>query len=819
MRRSSTGMQDVLANQMNMAGPYGGMGQGMGRVGDTMARLSQNIEQMNQAMQRSPLVSGHPLFRGAGMSGGQMVAGYFGAPIQVQGLPAGAAGSISQMMISDNLQLAMENLGRGTLTELLPGVIGAAASLMPGGAVLGPMAGAAARFMAPGVLRATGLDASLAHGEFARNFRSAIGDRLAGGSVSGRFAESYGVSHDLARHMTGFVREQQEQFNIHGVMNFGLGAEDYMPLQQGMLATMTQRDLNRLVSDGGNVIREQMTALMEVSSTLNMTFEETAQFAQQFGEVEGGAASLAQYARTIEDAAQRAGGGIRRGLAAQFGLAVRAQARHLGLQGEVTRDMAVQDVGVLQGLLNTEAGQRLLTMDRMAAFGGDTEQERIQNMVASMFGAGAAAAQGPIGGMIRANLLAGRGLGQAAFGGSLTDFMSGAGAQFANDPFGFVISGADPMVNQQVQQSALFGTIHRMQQAFGSLDPRAAQAAFISQAERFGMSEVQAGAVWNFYSANLAAAEGLAGDGRTASDIMGLATNLSSKLGITTAEAMARMSSGDLSVQQAEFLSQGIFGATAPDTGERMTQAEMERRARAAATRLSNERIVGAAADYNAARDANIASKGFLGSVMTFGSRAYHQARLEWEGARGMTTEERVVYAAELSKLQASQAGFGLSSVEQQYIQAHRHSLGRFGVDVTDGGADFGGFHGAGAFSESFAGIVRELAGGEGALNFEGLSSQEKAALLQTVNAWISGGGADIAQDLGFEGTVTNVESENFGQLLRRLTKQRGGNPAALALNALRHMFNETTAITGAMNRQVELLKEIADNTAAASKN
>lgn len=836
MRRASVGVQDIWANQMFGAGPYGGMGRTSGMAGDAMFRLNQSLEQLNQQFQNSPLLSGRGMMGGAGFSSGQMfAASVLGAPVQVQGLPGGAAGPLGRMMMAENVTLAMENLERRAMTQLAPGMIGAAASLLPGGAILGPMAGAAAQALAPGIMRNMGLDAQLQRGEMARQFRRDIGDRLAGGSVTGRFIESFAAGRDLSGAMTQYIADQQKQYNYGGILNFGLNAEEYAPLQQAMISTMTQTDLNRLVKSGGKGIKEQMDALIAVSATLNMTFEETAKLAEQFGEVSGGPQALANYVNTIENAAQRAGGGMRRGLAAQFGLAMRAQARQLGLQGELSAANAVQDVGVLQGLIKTAAGQRLLSMDQLAAFGGNTEQERVQNMVAAMFGAGAQVAQGPIGGMIRANIMGGGGPG-AAFRGGLLDFMGGAGAAFARDPFGFQISMADPRVNQQVQSSALFGQMFRMEQAFGGLDPRAAQAAFISQARQMGISATQAGAMFNFYQANKATAEGIADThGRTAGDVMGIATAYAARTGITMSEALAQLRpDGELTLAQAELVIQGVFGAGKVTGGNVLTDAEIERRAKAVGASAGRSATYKMAADrqadYDKAFEKDEHGKSTIGQALRGIKDIYAtflRSSSEYGDASAVAAQAE---AAERQRLLAERASALSSQAELRFASMHRADLGRFGISVGPGGGiDVSGFRGGGTVSAQFEALVKAMAGGgdvSGAVAALG-QGQGFDTLLSTINALMSGLDesklGEVSAAFGLDGaladrklTVEEVgKGGNLGALVTKLNSiTQGRGATSLALNALKPMFTETTAITSALNEQTDALHAIRENTA-----
>jgi len=677
-------------------------------------------------------------------------------------------------------------------------------------------------------LRGFALDAYLERGQMARQFRADIGSRLAGGSVGGRIAESFRVGRDLSGHMASYIRDQQKNYDVAGgFANFGLNAEEYAPLQQAMTSMMGAGDLKRLVSDGKNVIKEQMDALIEVSSTLNLTFKETAELAQQFGEVEGGAGALAGYVRQIESASQMAGIGLKRGMAAQFGLAMRTQARQLGLQGDISAGQAIQDVGVLQGMMSQTAGQRLLSYDQLAAFGGASEQERIQNMVQAMFQAGATIAQGPVGAMIRGNILAGN----TTMQGGMLGMMGAAGAQFARDPFAYVISQADPQVNQQVQNRALFTHMDMLEEAFGGLDPQAASAAFIAKAGALGMSNAQAGAVLRFYQEQKSSALKIAaagGPGMTVGRVMAAASGYAAATGVTQAWAMNKLANGDMTVGEAEIRAGGTLGfgdvSVSGFSQEEIDRAADEAGQLARKAALGKLNVEDMEAGWN---------EGWMRRLGGRAAEYYGIIKRAYFGDRSADEASVKAAAAVRAQLeQANQLSF-TSSAGLAFAQQHRTMLEAAGVSFTSTGAltadSFSKFSLEGfGRGKAIGDMVRALAsGGDFGSAARTLQKEDAAgfqALLSTIGAMsASERGKQAVAEYDLAGALSDsvLTAEEFGQegmadKLAKFMKSMGKSSASfLAFNALKPMITDAAVMQTLMNKNNELLEAIKQNTAS----
>jgi len=828
MRRTSVGVQDIFANRMMGASPYGGGGQMAGAAGDTMFRLNQSLEKLTQQFTKSPMMTGQSMYGGAGISAGQMLAASMGMSVQAQGMPGGQIGTqLGRRMFAENVELGLERFGRGMATQMLPGVIGAGASLLRGGALWGPMAGAAAEAVAPMALRGLGLDADLQRGAIARQFRMDLGDRL-GGTGAGRIAQSFAMGNKLAGGMTDYIKNQQQQYQA-GALNFGLNAEEYAPLQQAMTGMMGGRDLKRLTEGGAKVIKEQMDALVGVSATLNMTFKETAELAQQFGQAEGGAGALSRYVNTIEAAAARGGVGMSRGLAIQFGLGMRTQARQLGLQGETVAGQVVQDVGVLQSMINQTAGQRMLSHDQMAAFGGNSEQERIQNMVQSMFQAGATIAQGPVGAMIRGNLLAGN----PGMQGGMLGMMGTAGGQFARDPFGFVVSQADPTINQQVQTRSLFTYMGMLEESFVNLDPNAAAAAFISKAGSLGMSKTQAGAVQQFYQKNRKTALQIAqqaGGGANVGRVMSAAFGMADSMGMSQSWALDQMSSKGVTLAEAEGRAAGIFGFSGTSSMV-FAEADIEASVKEAgdlAARVAEDGLDQATLDKMLATRGGPVIKG-LGTLASgtydlwtrelFGSSDTEDARTKAMAA----TRQMMEHANQMAY--SSEAGLAFVNQNREIMRQAGVTFNSKG-DLT--GASFSGFDISGmGGSKEYSAVVRSLSkGGNFTAAAQALRESDDETGFQTLLTTIgalsaSERGKKAVQDLGLSGVLADriLTEEEFGQKdvagkLSKFMAQMGGGAASfLAINAVKPMITEASVMQSIMRESRDYLEEISKNT------
>lgn len=551
----------MMTGQMASAGSR----QTLQPVGDLMANMARQMEQLNRNISQSPLLSGRPLAGGAAMSGGQAWAASYGLPVAVPGMRPSEVGIVAREARSQMASLALEHAARSALTDLVPSMAGMAGAFIPGvgGLVAAPVMAAASSLLMPSIMRSTGLDRALYQESMTRDIQRTIGERMGNLGAGERFRISRGRAANITSGAMEFIKEQQDAYSVAGgVLNFGMNTADYQPLVNAAMNLNTATGLKGMIEKGGRGMKDQLNALLEASAALGATFDEISSLADAYGQTDAGAHGFAQFAGQVERYAAAAGGGLDRRQLTAFALGMRDQARAMGQGGE----LAMQNVMGLTSAIQSAANQRLLSYNQMAAFGGNTEQERAQNMAASIFNMQAVLAQGPIGGLIRGNILAGRGAG-AGMGG-FGAFAGGGAAGFLNDPFRFINSMADPTTNALVAGAAPFAYISQLQQSVGRFGPGAARAAFLQRAGSFGMNAVQAGATYDLFS-------DLSGRlsekfGNRAGDIVGKAIAYANTAGKTSYEVIEQLKTGALTEADltTEFTLGGAQGAGSATTQE-----------------------------------------------------------------------------------------------------------------------------------------------------------------------------------------------------------------------------------------------------------
>lgn len=595
----------TLSNVMSMGQmASAGSRQTLQPMGDLMASMTRQLEQLNRNVSQSPLLSGRPLAGGAAMSGGQAWASSFGLPVQVQGLRPGEVGAVSAEARGQLTSLAWQHAARSGLQDALPRMLGMGLALSgPWGALAAPFAAGGASLMMPSIMRSTGLDRELQRESITRDIQRSLGERLGVEGIGERFRVSRDRAGKLTQGALDFIEEQQKQYTVGGVFNFGLNAADYQPMINAAVNMNTTSGLKNMISKGGEGMKEQLKALIAASASLGATFEEVSELANIYGQSPGGAGQFAQFANQVERYAAAAGGGLDRRQLMGFALGVREQARGAGMSGE----MAMQDVMSLTSTIQAAANDRLLSYNQLAGFGGNTEQERAQNMAAAVFSMQATMAQGPIGNMVRANLLAGGGAG-AGMGG-FGAFAGGAAAGFLNNPFGFINSMADPTMNSLVAGASPFAYINQLNAATRGFGPGAGRAAFIRQGGQFGLNAVQAGTTYDMFTS----VQGKLSDkfkGREA-DIMGKALSYATQTGSTVFEIVNKLKDGSLSEDD---LSAGLVLGGEEFTGTMLSAAQIEARAQAAADTAAAENT------YEIAKKGDTALQKVVGGYLGFAS-------------------------------------------------------------------------------------------------------------------------------------------------------------------------------------------------------
>lgn len=479
MRPMYSGFQDALTSSAGSI-PNAAMNV-MQPVGDALNMTARQLDKLTQIMQRSPLLSGQSM-AGGQMSGGQLFGAALGFPVQVQGLGAGQSGMLAGDLLRQNAAIASANLYRNLGTNVLPNMAGAALSFLPGGLFLGPTAAAAGQAAMPMLMRMGGADVALSRPGMSRMLQMTVGEQLGGGNTVERFRRGAAAGETLGIAAAGFIYDEQRKY---GGGAFALNAEEYQPIVQAVMSMQDPRELKRMTQDGGKRLRQQMRALVDISADLNLTFADTAKLGESLGAGAGGVTELQQ----LTDRANRAasGGGIssRAGLV-QFGVAMRDQARLAGLASGPTMGNVMS---MVEGVTSTFMEGRFRP-GQLESFGGNTVQERAQNMVAVMQTMGQTLSNTGYGRMVRGSMLAGRGA-----GGNFMDMAMAAGSQYLKDPFGMVISETDPFMNAQVANAALPMRLEQLTSMSSNMfgDERAGQAFAIRDLQAQGLTGAQAG--------------------------------------------------------------------------------------------------------------------------------------------------------------------------------------------------------------------------------------------------------------------------------------------------------------------------------------
>ena len=782
-------------------------------VGDLMANMSRQLEALNKNISNSPLMSGRPLAGGAAMSGGQAWAASFGLPVQVPGLRAGEVGAVSRDARSQLAALATESAIRTGLTQGLPQLLGMGLAFTPGGAFTAPLAAGAAHIAMPALMRGTGIDAMLARESMTREIQRSIGERLGVGGIGERFRVSRAQAQGLTGGVTDFIRENQERYNVGGVLNFGLSAADYQPLVGAAMNLNTASGLKDMIKKGGKGMKEQLNALVEASAALGSTFEEVAELANAYGQTEGGARGFANFANQIERYAGAAGGGLDRRQLMGYALSVRDQARGMGLSGE----MAMQNVLGLTSTIQSAANQRLLNYSQMASFGGNTEQERAQNMASSIFNMQNVLGQGPIGNLIRANMLGGRGIG-AGMGG-FGAFAGGAAQGFMGDPFGFINSQADPTVNQLVAEAAPFTYINQLRNAtkmFGARSGQAARAMFIQNAGQFGMTAPQAGSVFDLYGQASDKLAGLAAKtGVSTAELTGKAMSYASRTGSTSFEVIEKLKTGEISLDQ---LNAGgnVFGDEG-FAGSALSDAEINRRADFEAS------LTGAALD-NAVNKRAVKAKSMifrdstgsvLGDILNIGGGLLESAG--WVGDALSNARERDVKMVQTrekvrAELTAQNQRTFLTDKMRSVAMSHSDLFQAAGISMdllgsAQSGAEIGKAFKGGAlgYSKEFTSLVHGDMSGLASV----MGGSEGGVVLDTLNARLRGlasqGGdayKEIQNKFGdiISGGISKDEASNtnrLSDLMRTINEKTNGSLlSSLAFTAVVRKENDLSAFS-----------------------
>ena len=766
-RAQTVQQQSTALNQgMQQAfGAYNNARAGVQPMGDALAATSRHLERLNENLQRSPLLSGRPMAGGAVMSGGQMYAASLGMSVQVPGLYGGAETmGVAREMMQQQASLATQRLARSALTQGVPAAIGLATAFMPGGAIAAPLLAGAAQVMMPSVMRATGIDAILAREETTRDIQMTVGERMGHGlGVTERFRMGRQRAQQLSGHVTDYIRDTQGQYTQGGVFNFGLNAEDYKPLVGAAMNLSQTKDLKKLVADGGEGIKEHLTQLTQVAAALGSTFAEVGALAEQYGSTAGGVRGFTNFANMIEKQAGAAGGGFDRGRLFQFGVAVRDQARLAGMDG----DTAAQNVVGTAASIQRMANESLLGFNQLASFGGRDEQERAQNMAASIFRMQTGLAQSGFGNLVRLNIMGGAAGG--GIGDPFSQFAGRAGAQFAQDPFAYLNSRADAGLNQQVAAAAplaYIGQLERIGKMFG--DPTAGRGMFVGQAGQFGMTEVQAGGIYDFYRQNSdEAGEIGAGHGMSGDQLLGSAMGYAQRTGQSVFTVINDLKTKKLSVDQvkdtsAQF-SMGDFGGgvSEADAAARIQNARSASQAEYKQevyreTHLAEERMHAAGGSSS--------GWGLLGDAITspfqqwrdpvgFAKKRVMQLGLAGHGVLAWGREtftgegaerEQLAVAQEEAAIAKDREGAFLSPRMRQLLSSNAALFSEVGIDP----------------SKTYASAADMLSGFDGT----------KVGMSDSFNTLVTGNFADA----GALQTVMGKEGAERSQLMNRLNDQLG---------------------------------------------
>lgn len=533
-QRNAGSFSDALATTAGSTNQS--LTQVMQPIGDSLSMTARQLERLTTMLQKSPLIAGTGF---PGQFGGmQMIGAMLGANVALQGMSPQAAQILAPQIIRQNAEIAASQLARSTLTQTVPQLLAAATSFVPGvGLFAAPVVGAASQLAMPAVLRYTGLDAQLARPENAKMLQRLVGDQFGGSDVVGRYQARRRAGQVLSLYAEDMIREHQQ---MYGGGFFALNAEEYKPLLAAATQMQTTEELHRMARDGGKRLREQMSTLIAVSTDLDVVFDEIAQMGMQFGQ---GPDSVRQL-RTMVDQVNRAaaeGGISSRVELLQFGVNLREQAFRAGQDGSLVAGSGISLVReIARGAVSGA-----FSYGQLEAFGGRTVQERAQNMVMAVQALNQQVADSGFGRMLRANILAGR------RGGDLMDMMTTAGQQAISDPWGMVLSEADPRTNALVSQGSALQLIDQIQKQaermFG--DPRAGAAAALRRLQRMGMTGVQAGALLRFHQEGSADIERLAASaGVSASALRSALADYASNTGSNLFDVLADLREGRLSV-------------------------------------------------------------------------------------------------------------------------------------------------------------------------------------------------------------------------------------------------------------------------------
>lgn len=455
-------------------------------MGDALNLTARQLDRLNQRLASGMGAGGAALMGGAGVPAGGLTLSAFGMPVGVQGLRPGELQAMAPALIQQQTNIALANMGRNLLTQTLPTAVALGASFAPGGAVLGPLAGAATQFMAPQVLRRLGVDAALARFGMARDFQRGLAERMGGVNNVDRFGRAIAAGDRLAKETTDFIADEQRLYQS-GIFNFGFDAAEYQQLATSAISTTGTRELKQILERGSGGLKTRLKSLIEVSATLNTTFDETAQLLEQFGQQDDGGQEFARMARDVNRLAGEAPG-LNRQQLLQFQLAMRDRARLLGF-ADATAGHVTGMVADIQRAAT--ADQPGISFERLATFGGNTEQERAQNMALAIQGMNEQLLGDSFGRTMR--------LGGGGRGGLLAT-LGRAGANMLNDPFALTFSEADPTANSQTAAGLLDQLIEStLEVSTPMLGRRGARAAVIEQLRGRGLSAPQAGAMLERY--------------------------------------------------------------------------------------------------------------------------------------------------------------------------------------------------------------------------------------------------------------------------------------------------------------------------------